>query len=172
MASCEFNSHLRQLYFLLKLSKTLRCQFCTKMSDLSYLQKPRISVRSVHFPLLQRSINSLPLLSKVSDSDVVLCCENLNLRNHYHPFLHEECVDPSSPLHLYPTWFVQNRLSAFVFQTKNFIFNIWLVVIRYGSGKWSFKLVTSISIFSVFFGFYYTWNSLLQYSDIFSTVEV
>ena len=45
MVSCEFNSHRRQLYFLLKLFKTSQCQFCTKMSemsDLCYLRKPRM----------------------------------------------------------------------------------------------------------------------------------
>ena len=32
---CEFNSHWRQLYFLQKLFKTLRCKFCTKMPEIS-----------------------------------------------------------------------------------------------------------------------------------------
>ena len=38
MVSCEFNSHKRQLLFL----KTHRHLFCTEMSDLCYLRKPRI----------------------------------------------------------------------------------------------------------------------------------
>ena len=42
LISCEFNSHWRQLQFLLKLFKTPRCQFCTEMSDLFYLRKPRM----------------------------------------------------------------------------------------------------------------------------------
>ena len=46
VVSCEFSSHWRQLYFLLKLFKIPQCQFCTKileMSDLCYLRKPQMS---------------------------------------------------------------------------------------------------------------------------------
>ena len=47
MVSCEFNSNWRQFYFLLNPSKTPRCQFCTEMSDLFYVRKPRLNVRFV-----------------------------------------------------------------------------------------------------------------------------
>ena len=43
MVSCEFNSHWRQLYFLLKPFKAPQCQFCTKISDLCYLWKPQLA---------------------------------------------------------------------------------------------------------------------------------
>ena len=41
MEGCEFNSHWRQFYLLRKPLETPRCQFCTEMSDLCYLRKPR-----------------------------------------------------------------------------------------------------------------------------------
>ena len=45
VGSWEFNSHWRKLNFLLKLFKTPWCQFCTEMSDLCYLWKPRVCER-------------------------------------------------------------------------------------------------------------------------------
>ena len=44
MVSCEFNSHWRHFYFLLKPFKTPQCLFCTEMSNLCYLRKPRLKV--------------------------------------------------------------------------------------------------------------------------------
>ena len=46
---CEFTSHSGQLYYLLKLFETPRCQFCTKMpemSDLCYLENTRLDGKS------------------------------------------------------------------------------------------------------------------------------
>ena len=43
MVSCEYNSHLRQLIFLLKPFKTPPCRCCIEMSYLCYLLKPRFA---------------------------------------------------------------------------------------------------------------------------------
>ena len=45
MVSCVSSvPNWRQLYFLLKLFKTPRCQFCTQMLDLCYLRKHRMLI--------------------------------------------------------------------------------------------------------------------------------
>ena len=45
----QLDEHHNQFYFLLRPFKTARCQFCTEMSDLCYLRKPRIDLHNVSY---------------------------------------------------------------------------------------------------------------------------
>ena len=95
LVSCEFNSHWSQLYFL----KTLRCQFCTKMSemsDLCYLRKPLMFSAKFHnlfifiyikFVLLSHNVRGepsirrkrLPEMTKQLKHDGIIYCSFFNL---------------------------------------------------------------------------------------------